>query len=199
MNGTRTRPGSPVFQGTSPVTASYQGQIEYAVCPQCSQVNEAHAKFCGSCGLASQPVPQFQPRPTVDAGAITIPNFGGTGPLTVPNFATVTTAPPKKSNALHDEMNTLTLTLMREQMLLALHWFTFFAGNLVGLWLAMKCYNEFLGDEVTRVVIATTPLLFINSCAFLCIVTINGTNKEIARLKERISYIKFKLEYGHLI
>lgn len=195
MEATRVR---PVFQGTKPVTGAYQAEIEYSVCPHCTEVNEKRAKFCCSCGRATRTVETQAPM--VDPGAITIPNFGGTGPLTAPNFATVkASVTPKKSTELQEEMLQLQTVLMREQLLLALHWATLIGSNLIGFWLALKCYNEFLGDEVTRMVIASTPLLFINSCGLLCIVTIKGTRKEIARLKERISYVKFKLEYGHLI
>jgi hypothetical protein len=196
MEATRVR--KPVFQGIYPVTSAHQAGIEYAGCPHCTEVNEARAKYCGSCGYTTRP-PQ-EKAPLVDPRAVTIPNFGGTGPLTAPNFATVTASvAPKQSSELQNEMMQLQTVLLRERMLLALHWATLIGSNLIGFWLAMKCHHEFIGDEVTRMVIASTPLLFINTCGLLCIVTIKGTRKEIARLKERISYVKFKLEYGHLI
>lgn len=198
MDATRT---SEMFQGTHQVTSAYRAEIEHTVCPHCTETTEACSKYCGSCGYATQ-MPQKGPAAFagIDPGAITIPNFGGTGPLIAPNFATLPTGiTPKQNTELQSEMMQLQTVLLRERILLLLHWVTFFGTNLIGLWLAGKCYHEFIGDEVSRLVVASTPLLFINSCSFLCIVTIKGTRKEIARLKERISYVKFKLEYGHLI
>ena len=79
------------------------------------------------------------------------------------------------------------------------HWSVFIGLNLLGVYFAIRCYNEFLGDELSKIMIATTPFLFINSLALLLIIVIKGTRNEIANLKERISYVKFKIEFGHLM
>lgn len=91
------------------------------------------------------------------------------------------------------------MQLARERIFLLMHWGLFIGTNLLGCWLAMKCYNEFIGDEMSKIMVASTPFLFINSLAMLFIVVIRGTRKEISRLKERISYVKFKIDFGHLM
>lgn len=91
------------------------------------------------------------------------------------------------------------ILLARERLFLYMHWLIFLAVNLFGLWMALKCYNEYLGDEMTKIMMGSTPLLYINSCALMCIVPILGTRKEIARLKEKLNYVNFQIEYNHLL
>jgi hypothetical protein len=45
---------------------------------------------------------------------------------------------------------------------------------------------------------AFTPLFFINSIALACLSPIKGTKREIARLKEKLTYVKFQVEYQNL-
>jgi len=119
---------------------------------------------------------------------------------TVPNFAPVAPKQIRGGNpALKEERARLMVLLARERLFLYTHWLLFTAINLIGLFIAYRCYIEYLADEMTRLMMATTPLLFINCIALMFIVPINGTRKEIARLKERLKYIRFQIEYNHLI
>jgi hypothetical protein len=100
---------------------------------------------------------------------------------------------------LRKEAAKVMVLLARERICLYFHWALFIGLNLLGCWLAVRCYFEFIGDEMTKSMVASTPFLFINSIALCCIVSIRGTRKEIARLKEHAQFIKFKMEFGHLM
>lgn len=118
----------------------------------------------------------------------------------VPDFVMVAKHRVKgPSEELRAEANKLMVLLARERIFLYMHWLIFLGLNLWGFWLALKCYNEYLGDEMTKLMMGSTPLLYINSCALMCIVPILGTRKEIARLKEKLHYVKFQIEYSHLL
>ena len=89
--------------------------------------------------------------------------------------------------------------LARERFFLIMHAALFLATNLIGFFLALKCYLEFIGDPMSKLVMATTPLVFINALSLMFLVPISGTRKQIARLKEELAYIRFQMEYGHLL
>ncbi|HEY9869771.1 MAG TPA: hypothetical protein V6D08_11445 [Candidatus Obscuribacterales bacterium] len=169
---------------TSPRTA-----LHAILCPTCASVLEPGSKFCGTCGSAST------------AGVI---RQGGAQALakpipTVPTFAPVAPGPvPGAVSELKDEAGRLIVLLVRERLFLYMHWLIFLGLNLFGFMLAVKCYNGYIGDELTKLMMACTPLLYINCTALVCIVPIRGTRREIARLKERLNYVKFQIEYSHL-
>lgn len=114
------------------------------------------------------------------------------------SFASVGTKKPKVSQALVKEMYSLQAGLIRERMFLILHCTIFVFSNCVGLWLAHMCYHGFHGDEVTKMLMSLTPLTFINAVALSCFAPINGTRREIARIKERMQLVKVQMEYGSL-
>lgn len=148
------------------------------LCLHCGFNTEPNSRFCGGCGSLT-------------------PASGAVAP---PVFARVQqNVSPQVSQELKEEAAKLLMQLARERILLLIHWSLFIGLNVIGCWLAIKCYNEFIGDEMSKIMIASTPFLFINSIALLCIVLIKGTRLEISKLKERISYVKFKIEFGHLI
>lgn len=155
--------------------------VSFTQCLTCGTELEPAAKFCGHCGALT---PAQAPPST----------------FTPPTFAQVTpTQPPAISEELKSEAAKLLMQLARERILLLFHFTLFVGTNILGCYLALKCYNEFIGDELTKIMIASTPFLYINSLSLLCIILIKGTRKEIARLKERISYVRFKIEFGHLM
>lgn len=100
---------------------------------------------------------------------------------------------------MRDEMSTLLATLVRERFFLIFHYLIFLVTNLFGLWMAIKCYVEFNGDELSKLLIATTPLMFINLVALCSLVPIKGTKREIARVKERMTYLKLAMEFDQII
>jgi hypothetical protein len=55
------------------------------------------------------------------------------------------------------------------------------------------------GDEVTKFIMALTPLTFINFVALSCLAPIKGTRREIARLLEKKQYVQFQMEYSNLM
>ncbi|HEY9788135.1 MAG TPA: hypothetical protein V6D17_22290, partial [Candidatus Obscuribacterales bacterium] len=127
---------------------------------------------------------------------------------TAPSFAHAANRAPvfarvdkssKVDSELSRELGELLVTLLRERLFLLMHWIIFLATNAFGFLLAAKCYYEYNCDELTRLVMATTPLIFINSVGLVCLSPIKGTKREIARLQERISYVKFRIRFKHLL
>lgn len=169
------------------------GIIENAVvCSNCQSPVEAQAKFCGHCGFVTATT-NLRVEETTAAGAADAPQRG------MPSFATAgIPTETAKTNELIVEANKLMLHLARERLFLILHWGIFLFINLFGVWAAWKCYVDFCGDEMSKMMVASTPFLFINSMGLLCLVPIKGTRSQIAFLKERISYLRFNIEFGHL-
>lgn len=120
-------------------------------------------------------------------------------PTNLPGFAVPKAGRNEQRNAeLSGELSKIMILLARERIFLYSQIIIFILINLFGCWVALKCYNDFIGDEMSKMMIASTPFLFINSLALIMIVPIKGTRAEIARLKERLSYVHFNLEFGHL-
>lgn len=115
-----------------------------------------------------------------------------------PRFAQVSPKITHVSDELRAELRQLLCLLARERIFLLMHWTIFCAMNLFGFWMSMQAYNQFVGDEMTKSVLAMTPLMFINSVALACLVPIKGTKKEIVRIKERLKYVRFLIEYQNL-
>lgn len=169
---------------------TYAGGIaqEMVACSNCQASNEIHAKFCGNCGFVTAAAnARMEEAPPIEA------------PKSMPAFATAgIPTETAKTNQLITEANKLMLHLARERVFLVMHWVIFLVINLFGIWAAWKCYVDFCGDEMSKLMVASTPFLFINSMGLLCLVPIKGTRSQIAFLKERISYLRFNIEFGHL-
>lgn len=177
---------------------TYSGVVtEYAVkqCINCGFHAQASAKFCGGCGSDWRAVPGPAPaHPVAPGGASAASQF-----YNVPAFAQVqATASSRATKELHAEAGKIMVLLARERIFLYLQWVVFLGLNLTGVWVACKCYHEFLGDEISKLVIASTPFLFINTIGLLMVIPIKGTRNEIARLKEKLAHLRFQLEFGHL-
>lgn len=158
-------------------------------CADCSSPNDAGARFCGECGASMH-------RPQSDTAQSPCNNAPGGGQA--PSFArprTRTTVDP----AVSRELGSLLVLLMRERIFLVLHWTIFVTLSLVGFGLAMKCYTEFHGDDMSKLMMAITPMLFINLTALVCLTPIKGTKREIERIQEKIAYLKFSVRFKHLL
>lgn len=116
---------------------------------------------------------------------------------------TPTFARPKVRNtvdpAASKELGSLLVLLMRERVFLIMHWTIFVTLSLIGFSLAMKCYTEFHGDDMSKLMMAITPMLFINLSALVCLTPIKGTKREIERIQEKIAYLKFSVRFKHLL
>ncbi len=116
-----------------------------------------------------------------------------------PSFA----APKRKRRPvppeIREEMNGIITHLIRERFFLIMHYTIFLITNLIGFGMAIKCYAEFIGDDVSKTMVAITPLLFINLVALLCLAPIKGTKGEIARLKDRMTNLKLRLEFDSVL
>ena len=158
-------------------------------CANCSTGNEPGARYCGECGATMH---RYQGDPS---GPIcnNAPAGGGT-----PTFAR-----PKVRNsvdpAMSKELGSLLVLLMRERVFLIMHWTIFVTLSLIGFALAMKCYTEFHGDDMSKLMMAITPMLFINLSALVCLTPIKGTKREIERIQEKIAYLKFSVRFKHLL
>lgn len=162
---------------------SYVGGASVTKCTNCQSELEADAKFCGNCGYVSA------------SGSSRIEE----APVSLPPFATAgIPVESSKTNEMITEANRLMLALAREKLFLVMHWTVFIAVNLFGFWAAITSYIGFTGDEMSKMMVATTPFLFINSLGLLSLAPIGGTKRQIAHLKERISYVKFNIEFGHV-
>lgn len=117
----------------------------------------------------------------------------------VPSFA----RNKKHSRAIPPEMQAemagLMAGLVRENIFLVGHYMVFAVTTLIGLWIAVKCFVEFNGDELSKLMMASTPLMFINLTALVALVPIKGTKREIARINERMTYLKLAMELDHII
>ncbi len=161
------------------------------ICSACGGDCDPGAKFCCDCGSV------IDYHTAAPQAAAPLP---GQTHEPVPTFAPVS---PRHVRAPNNEQRAeaarLMILLARERLFLYFHWLGFLVVNIVGFWIACKCYNEYLGDDLTKLMIGMTPLLYINCLALLFIIPICGTKKEIARLKERLNYVRFQIEYSHLI
>lgn len=136
--------------------------------------------------------PGFEVRPNQHAAQ------SQTGNQRAIKFAAVAPQITHVDPALNAELAKNMMLLARERMFLYLHCINFLCINAFGFWLSLKAYNEYNADELTKTVIALTPLMFINSLGLVCLSPIKGTKREIARLKEKIKYIRVQIEYRNI-
>ncbi len=115
----------------------------------------------------------------------------------VPQFAHLSGGKKRRrvNPELTAELGGLLALLLRERIFLVIHCIIFVVVNLFGFSLSIECYTGYIGDEATKIVMAMTPLLFINTVGLACMSPIKGTKKEIARIKEKIQYLRFRIDY----
>jgi len=164
------------------------------LCVTCKAAMLPDSKFCGDCGSAAQSQVQET------AHAINNDLMHAQSIHTMPAFAQVS---PKLRKAvppqLKQEYRKLNTLLLRERIFLFSHYVIFLSANLFGFWTSFKAYHElFYADEISRSVMALFPLFFINCVALGCLVPIKGTKSEIARLKEKITYLHYQIEYANI-
>jgi len=106
-------------------------------------------KFCGTCGTLGTQLPSSF-------------NFAqnGTNHLPhAPSFAPVANKHVAAPNPkLQTEAGKLMLLLARERIFLYFHWIVALSVQGVGFFIANKCYHEYMGDDMTRLVMSLTPL-----------------------------------------
>ncbi|MFN8553889.1 MAG: hypothetical protein U0103_20640 [Candidatus Obscuribacterales bacterium] len=195
------------------LTSNHTGHAT-ETCVHCSTALEITARFCGECGAPGrqrQSTSQNEHRTFAQSfaahrtpGMMVQSADHATGvktqllqraPQKTPNFAKPKNDVPQE---LKDELAKLIVLLARERLFLYMHCGIFLTANLFGFYVAMRCYNGFIGDEMSKLMMAMTPLLFINAIALACLAPIKGTKREIARLKEQLTYVKFQIEYRNV-
>jgi hypothetical protein len=169
-------------------------------CVHCASPVPVFARYCGECGAPGHhshgqgfqfPHAEAQPFKVVD----TQPQ----GPVRAPSFAAVSDKIRQINPAVRQELGMMIVLLARERLFLYMHCLIFLTINFFGFWLSIKAHNEYNADELTKTVIALTPLMFINTMGLVCLAPIKGTKQEISRLKERIAYLKAQIEYQNVI
>lgn len=162
----------------------------HTACPSCQAPVRPETKFCLQCG---QPLKDSFGRHTVIRPPARhnhqIPDFAVLGPRLLSAAA---------GDDISQEERVCAMLLWRERLLLVVHWLMFLGLQLAGLTLALQCYSGFIGDELTKLWMAGTPLLYINTTAMLCIIPIKAARREISRLKNKLAYLRFKVEYEYL-
>lgn len=159
-------------------------------CPWCAEAMDQEAKFCGGCGRpAKVSFGRHSPTRAQPRQHHGVPTFAALPLRPVPN---------PESAAILEELARCEILLWRERFFLVAHWLVYILLNLGGLALAVQCYSGFIGDVLTKLCMAGTPLMFVNTSALLCFLPINGARREILRLKNRLAYLRFKHEYNHL-
>jgi hypothetical protein len=172
------------------VTHQLEGQIRAVVQPvqqplgdrtSCSNCGKSHpttSKFCTGCGqpksnvvqpVAMQAAPVFAHAHTRQAASI-----------------------PKE---LQQELGKLLVSVARERLFLYFHWLVFMGLHVMGFVLAYRMYQEFAGDEASKILVSLPPLFFLNLSAFFCLPLIKTTRFQITRLKEQLTYIHYRIEY----
>lgn len=133
-------------------------------------------------------------KPTPSGNTVPLPPTGG-----APTFAQVHGGKFETSPKLIAEMQNLNASIVRERLFLIMHCTIFLVTNVIGLYIALSCYYGCHGDEVTKLVMAFTPLTFINFVALSCLAPIKGTKREISRLIEKKQYVQFQMEYSNVM
>jgi hypothetical protein len=155
---------------------------ERTLCPSCGQSHPKTSKFCNHCGQAK-------------AGPVQPP------PVTTraPAFAH---AASQKSHGvpaeLQEELGGVLIAVARERLFLYFHWLVFLGVHALGFVLAFMMYQDFAGDETSKILFALPPLFFFNVTAFFCLPVIKSTRFQIARLKEKLTYLHYRIEYHEL-
>lgn len=158
-------------------------------CGQCNEQIESQAKFCGQCGTvmaAAQKKHGPYEEPKLGHAQSELPSFARA------QFADLT---PK----VRAEINSIMSALLRERFLLTLNTIVLLCVNLFGFWLSLKAYTEFNGDEMTKLIIAFTPFLFVNCVGFVAMIPIRGTKREIYRLQQRLQFLRAQMEFNHVM
>jgi hypothetical protein len=176
---------APVYVPQQSIPAGALPPQALVSCRTCSNPHRAEAKFCTHCGNATivsvqQAVPQTESQPHQ-----------------TPNFAHVKDVEIPKE--LLQELGDLLTLLVRERLFLYSHCTCFVVLTCIGVWLSLKVYNGFVGDEVTRVILSLTPLLFINCTTLGIIAPIMGTKREIQKLKYRLLLVRHRIEYRAIL
>lgn len=190
-------------------------------CSNCLSSIESSGRFCGECGAPNGPIRQtsheqsfaasFQRTATISHAhehhhAVAELKPASSNPpanrvtASTPTFARVKQKTHQQIPAeLKEEISQLVIGLARQRLFLLMHWCIFLGMNMTGLLIAYLAYRGYIGDEWTRCVMAFTPMFFINSIALACLSPIKGTKMEVARLKERLTYMRFQVEYLNMV
>jgi hypothetical protein len=151
-------------------------------CTSCGGSHAAGAKFCTGCGEPKSNV--VQPVRTQVA----------------PVFSHLHSTQQARGvpKELQEELGKLMVAIARERLFLYFHWLCFLAFHFSGFMLAYNMYQDFAGDEASKIIVCLPSLFFLNLTAFFILPLIKSTRFMIARLKEQLTYIHYRIEYRDL-
>lgn len=156
---------------------------ERTLCQSCGQSHPKTSKFCNHCGQAKA-APQ-------EATPVTTPP--------APAFAHAHSQKPQGvPTELQEELGGVLIAVARERLFLYFHWLVFLGVHTLGFVLAYMMYQDFAGDEASKILFSLPPLFFFNVTAFFCLPLIKSTRFQIARHKEKLTYLHYKIEYYEL-
>jgi hypothetical protein len=179
---------------TGPQAPVQEKGIDQPYCPACNELLIPESKFCGDCGSPASPHIHIHNREADHANV-----SAASMPESMPAFAQVSPQLRKPiPAALKKEYCKVSTLLFRERFFLFMHSAVFLTANLFGIWVAFKAHSSFIGDDMTRTVVSVIPLFFINSISLGCLVPIKGTRKEIDKLRNRMTYLHYQIEYINL-
>lgn len=152
---------------------------ERTLCQSCGQFHPKTSKFCNHCGQAKAATPQ------APAVATRAPAFAHAHSQGIPA-------------ELQEELGGVLIAVARERLFLYFHWLVFLGVHALGFVLAYMMYQDFAGDETSKILFALPPLFFFNVTAFFCLPIIKSTRFQISRLKEKLTYLHYRIEYHEL-
>ena len=164
------------------LTQQTKSYVSKLACPSCGRHLEPNGKFCGECGTNSG----VKTDRITQVKSTAVPNFASPGKSRIS---------PNLINELHD----LQFQIFRQRVFLGVHWGAFALLNLTGIGLAIKCYLGVCGDESTKIALALIPMFYINLCALVFLSYIKSTRTEMQTLRQKLSHVRFKIEYGSLL
>ena len=171
-------------------------------CAHCLSILESRARFCGECGT-----PNSKARTSSHESHSTGNGHGHAHrsaanaqasvatARSAPSFARVEAEVPQE---LKEELGKTIVLLARERIFLFTHTSLFLCTNFFGFWVTIGAYRGFNGDELTKCMVALVPLVFINAVALAFLIPIKGGKRQISHLRERLGFIKFKIEHSNL-
>ena len=168
--------GSKLDVNLKAATQPAQQLTGRVTCSSCGGSHPGKSKFCTNCG---------QPKSNVVQPV-------GTQPA--PIFAHLHSNLQARAipNELQTELGRLLVAIARERLFLYFHWLAFLAFHVSGFMLAYNMYQDFAGDEATKVLVCMPPLFFLNLTAFFMLPIIKTTRFQITRLKEELTYIHYR-------
>ena len=145
-----------------------QGIESIKNCFNCNDFIHHESKFCGNCG-------------------INLVSANSTLTGSIPTYS------PYYTIELHHEINNTIILHLRERIIFLATIIVFGIINLIGIYMSLKCYAEFNGEDVSRIIMSITPLFYVNMVSLVCLQPLKKRKQEILRLKEKLKALNLRI------